>query len=656
MTVRGLWLVACGVVAAFGQQTVAPTQAPVGSPRGENAGGYNVLNSFELGWRFADVHGDSDKYRSDVNFGNGVRLLANDLRVNSRDGHGPLFDELLIRTQGLGNDPYQFASLRVEKNRWYRYDFAWRLNDYVNAGFPLARGLHRMNTERRLQDHDIVFLPQSSVRLFAGYSRNAQDGPALSTVALFQPLGDEFPLLADVRRLQNVYRVGGELRAAGARLTIQHGWTRFSETTPFRIAGSEPGQNPADTVVLDSFRRSEPYRGSSPFWNVNLFREASLWFVNGRFTYAGGERSFFFDELLAGTNRFGAAQNRQILVGGNARRPVSTANLVLSLFPGDSLTLSNQFAFHNTRMNGDNTYRELNNATLLGPILNFQELGIRTISNLADVTYRPAARIGLYGGYRFSTRRIDSAEQSAIGAATDLTRASQENTMHAGLVGLRLMPVKPLALSFDAEIGRADRPFFPISRRNYHLLGARAQYRTRTVMLSAAARSNYNNNSVVLTSHSSRSRDYALSASWSPPGRFGFDASYSKIHLDTLSGIAYFAAGSFIQGDQSLYISNLHTGTALVRFSPVSRVDLAAGYTRVQDTARGRAGVPVSLGIFADAQTFPLTYEAPLARASVRLHAKLRLNAGYQFYHYDPRSGGQNYRAHTGYTSLLWSF
>lgn len=64
------------------------------------------------------VGGNDGKYRSDVNFGNGLRLLSSRLSLNSRaDGHGHFFDELMVLTQGLGNDPYESASLRIAKNR-----------------------------------------------------------------------------------------------------------------------------------------------------------------------------------------------------------------------------------------------------------------------------------------------------------------------------------------------------------------------------------------------------------------------------------------------------------------------------------------------------------------------------------------------------------
>src|SRR4051812_39697414 len=96
------------VAAVSAQTNVAPTDVQVGSRRGQDVEGYNIVNSFEFGYRWREVNGNLGKYRSDVNFGNGVRLLGSNLSINSREGHGHYFDELLLTTQGLGNDPYEF--------------------------------------------------------------------------------------------------------------------------------------------------------------------------------------------------------------------------------------------------------------------------------------------------------------------------------------------------------------------------------------------------------------------------------------------------------------------------------------------------------------------------------------------------------------------
>jgi hypothetical protein len=122
MTRICLILAIAGAGALSAQQVVAPTPDQVGPPRGENTGDYNITQSFETGYRFSQVFGDIGEYRSDVNYGNGIRLLGSSLSINSKDGHGHLFDEILLTTIGLGNDPYQSVNLRIQKNGLYQYN------------------------------------------------------------------------------------------------------------------------------------------------------------------------------------------------------------------------------------------------------------------------------------------------------------------------------------------------------------------------------------------------------------------------------------------------------------------------------------------------------------------------------------------------------
>jgi len=187
----GIFIAAIGTLGA--QQVVAPTPETVGTARGENHGSYNITNSFETGYRFSLVGGDLGEYRSDVNYRNGLRLLGSSFSLDSKDGHGRYFDQILLNTMGLGNDPYQSATLRIQKNGLYRYDMTWRLNDYYNPGLTVAGGLHLMDTVRRTQDHEITLFPRAKFRLRAGYSRNAQDGPVLTTAQEFDTNGAGCP-------------------------------------------------------------------------------------------------------------------------------------------------------------------------------------------------------------------------------------------------------------------------------------------------------------------------------------------------------------------------------------------------------------------------------------------------------------------------------
>jgi hypothetical protein len=64
--------------------------------------------------------------------------------------------------------------------------------------------------------------------------------------------------------------------------------------------------------------------------------------------------------------------------------------------------------------------------------------------------------------------------------------------------------------------------------------------------------------------------------------------------------------------------------------------------------------------LLASVQTFPLTYQTPMARVSVRISPKVRWNVGWQFYNYNEQfqlfTAYQNFHANNGYTSVLWTF
>lgn len=653
------------------QQIVAPTTGESsGSVRGDNAGDYNIVQSWEFGYRFAEIGGDAAEYRSDVNYGNGIRLFGSSFTINSRDGHGKWFDSLSLNTQGLGNDPYESAALRIEKNRWYRYDLLWRQNAYFSPGLTVANGEHLEDTTYRLQDHEVTILPQSWFRVHAGYSHTTQDGPALTTTQQFDPQGDVFPLFANIRQGYNEYRLGADITRKSFRFSVLRRWEFFKEDSTSQTIGSPiagattpfGGLVSPDTSVLTNFQTAQPYRGKTPGWLGNLYAEHKVLAVNARLSYAGGRGDFVQNELAMGTGRFGDAQNRQVVVIGNGGRPVLTGDLNITLFPTSRLSVINATSVSDTRISGNNTYTQLNFATLTTQTLNFQYLAMRLITNATDLRYRVSKKFDAFAGFRYSDRLIQSIEDAATpGSPFQGVSAQQTNIIHAGVAGFNWMPIQELRVHAETEVGRDSMPFTPISRGNYNALRGRVRYGKRTYSLTGGYQENYNNNSIQITAFSSHSRNYNADATWSARSWLTFDASYSKLHLDTIGGIQFFEgspAASLVQGMDSIYISNIHSGNLSVRIPITRYADLYLGYTITRDTGDGRA-VAGSLPLTA-VQTFPLLYETPLLRLSVRITSKLRYNVGYQYYGYHEDfqilSDYQNYHGNTGYTSLLWSF
>ena len=655
------------------QQVVAPTAEQVGSPRGDTLDGYNVSQSFELGYRFKAVGGDEGMYRSVADIGNGLRLLGSSLSVYSKDGHGRYFDEIVLNTLGLGNDNYQSAVLRIQKNRLYRYDLTWRLDAYYNPGLDVAGGLHLEDTIRRLQDHDLTLLPQSKLRFRVGYSRNTEDGPALSTAQEFDLNGSGLPVFTKVRRQWNEYRMGADAEFAGLKLTVTRRWDFFKDDTPSSAAGVVAAGTAGDQTVLQQFQRTEPIHGANPGWLGNLYGRRKLWGMNAHLTYVSGSGDFALDELAAGLGQSGTPATRQIAVGGDAHRPDLAGDFSISLFPSDNLTVVNNSSLTSNRIDGNSSYSEFITGLNLGTTIYFRYLGVRTVSNSTDINYRLRKWIGFYSGYHYSDRLVRTIEGTDIPAfgnslESDLYQVS--NHLNSVTAGVRLRPWKPLTFNLGGEVGRANFPLTPVSDKHYQSINGRADYRLKKLQLTTAYREVYNLNApFVLSTFVSHSREYSASGSWAPNNWFTIDASYSKIHLDTRAGIAFFASSGTqpqLEALPSYYTSNVHAANLATHFAVGRRADILLGYTITKDTGDGRAtavpaGVTDPVQALTDSvQTFPLTYQAPMARLSIRITPKVRWNAGWQFYNYVEQfhlfGNDQNFHAHTGYTSVLWSF
>jgi hypothetical protein len=427
----------------------------------------------------------------------------------------------------------------------------------------------------------------------------------------------------------------------------------------------------------------------------NIFTRRKLWGLNARAVYVKGVGDFSLNEFAGGIGQFGSSATRQVAVGGEAERPNLIGDLNLSLFPNERLTISNNTSVNSQRISGDSVYSEVFTGLNLGSTLYFQYLGIRTVINSSEMDYRIAKWIGVYAGYHYSDRQVNTIQGAGsynVAGTYGAESESVTNILQAGVAGVRIRPVQALTVNLESEVDRSSHPLTPQSPAHFQTLGGRVSYRLKKLQLSGQYKEIYNANpqSGFLLA-SSHSRNYNANASWAPKDWFTFDASYSRQHVDSTSFLQFFSGlnrGQLTTG-QSIYLSNIHAGNLGVRFGIGRRADLYVGYSIVKDTGDGRsspsatlsplafgtiggpvvtggrqAGLPVAsdptAALLQSVQTFPLTYQSPLARFSFKISPKVRWNIGWQFYNYSELfhefGYNQNFHANTGYSSVLWSF
>ena len=199
-------------------------------PEGIEQGNYNIKQSIEFGYRFANTNGSKDTYDTFVNLQEGPRVLDFTTEMRSLDHRGAFFDRLFFSNFGYGGDPNNVSRLRISKNKWYNFDAlfrrdvnTWNYSLLANPLNPTAPAFanapagftpvinfspHLFNTRRRMGDYDLLLLPDAKIRFRAGYSRNISEGPGFS--AIHQ--GTEQLLLQGYKSTVNTYRFGIDFR------------------------------------------------------------------------------------------------------------------------------------------------------------------------------------------------------------------------------------------------------------------------------------------------------------------------------------------------------------------------------------------------------------------------------------------------------------
>ena len=692
------------------QPTVAPSPDHTGAEGGQDWGAYNVTNSSEVGYRFTEVGGDTAFFRNTENYRDGLRVFGGNFTMNSKEGHGLLLDSLTLTTQGLA-DPYSMANLRVEKNNVYRYDLNWRKSDYTNLPGDNGASDNLMNTERTLQDHDLSVTLAQWANLDLGYSRVHQTGPQDSTYEGY--IGglarSVVPLLQNVRRDFNDYRVGTRLDFLGFRLTLTHQWEYYKDDTttdplvpgqPYPLPLRYPLQ-PALPVTypltVTAYSRSQPMHTATGIWFANLNRATKWWALNARMTYSMADMNSLYTETETGASAAkntifsncgtGKPTTAYTYAPGSARRPFSAGDFTISFFPTTRLTIVNSTSADNNRYDGANTPAFIqNNVAATKNVFWDYRIGDKRVSDSLDINYRVAKWLGLHTEYRYSARWLID-DLYRYGTTNNQSVNSLSNHLNAGTFGIRVKPVKPFSFDVDATLGRDNSTLTLIAPAHYTNIRARADYRqSRRLRFGLAYRQMYNLNapetnyaaSYIATYgpppaayFSSHSRTWSATSSLTLSNHWSLDMSYNKIHLDTFANLwtEQPAPNSVtiisVPGNFSRYISNIHNVSVMARTSIQKRATLYLGYNISKDTGDGRSVQNLGLtdpaaSFLANANTFPMTYQAPMARLSLRVTPKLQWNGGWEFFRYNQKFayfGYQPYyRAQTGYTSLSFAF
>lgn len=667
-------LVMLGLVLAAAE---ARAQQP--APEGPDlVGPYTVTSSVEVGVRGVKVEGDRDKYRSDLNYQPGFQFLDSSLLMKASPGEGGLFDSLLVRVTGWDSDPAGYIRVNAEKLDWYRLDSTVRRVNYFNALKNIALKQHVDDTEHTFGDVSLMLFPQSpKFRPNFSYEFDRKTGPTLTT---YDYSRDEFPIFAPTDTRSNTFTAGFDATLGKFDMSFQQGYRRYDEEATFFIDGFEPG-NAGATVptFLTAFARELPTEGRIHFTRVtgHTFLNKTV-DVSGRFIYSNAKTESTLFESLSGADFSGPVALFEGVGNAETERPQVLADLGVTVLATDRLTVSNTFRYNWFEIDGRSDLVERLVRIPGGPVAISESLStrltrLRHFSNLFEIDYEFHPRVNAHVGYRYTDRSIELEPLDLEGddaPPDELEREEFDNRTNTFIFGLRAKAVPGWTIYFDLERGESDNVFTRVANYDYNSVRLRNRIQIGdelTLNLSGIARDNDNPSMTDTTppvdfDAESKARIVSATVDWNPDRRFLLSSGYTYTRITSSADVIFFFNFQRQTGVSEYYLRDKY-GYVNASLQLHPRVSLYGAFRMHDDNGSDNRRPPAPNVLIS---SYPYQYYSPEIRTAIRLHDRVDLTLGYQFYKFQdedvvpseftpvPRVNVdlQSYSAHLPYAAL----
>lgn len=241
----------------------------------------SVPFDLEVGYRWLDLDGSSQMYRTQINERGGLLIRNFTMSTSDFNGHSSLVDRFRVDVSDFGSGPAQSFRLEASRSGAYKLRFGYRSADAFSAlpafanpllGQGIIPGQHTFDRTRRMYDLDLELLTDRLIVPFIGYSSNENSGPGSTTYHLGQ---DEFRLLQNLHERDREIRAGASFHFASVYGQLTEGWRNFRGTESLTLtSGAGSGNNLGPVlgtpVTADSITRNDNTHVKTPFTNFYI--------------------------------------------------------------------------------------------------------------------------------------------------------------------------------------------------------------------------------------------------------------------------------------------------------------------------------------------------------------------------------------------------
>ncbi|MEO8215548.1 MAG: hypothetical protein ABI718_00535 [Acidobacteriota bacterium] len=235
----------------------------------------------EIGYRWLDLKGSEDMYRTQINERDGLLIRNFTLATSDFSGRTTFMDRFRVDVSDLGAGPAGSLRIEAEKSRRYHLRVGYRSTNAFSAlpgfanpllGEGIVPGQHTYERTRRMLDVDLELLPDRAIVPFVGYTWNDNHGPGTTTYNLGQ---DEFRLSNNLKERDRELRAGASFHFGSVQGQLTQGWRSFRGTDSLSLAsGAGAGNNPGSIldqpVSAQTISRTDRTDVDTPFTNFYI--------------------------------------------------------------------------------------------------------------------------------------------------------------------------------------------------------------------------------------------------------------------------------------------------------------------------------------------------------------------------------------------------
>ncbi len=214
------------------------------------ASAQDVPLDLELGYRWSDLRGSEEMFRSQIDERDGFQIRALSYGLGDiRDSNA--IDHFRIDAYDLGIGPHGLFRLEAGRTGFWKLNASYRRTEHYSNLPTIAnpflengtlQSQHSFDRKRNSFDLDLEILPGKAIRPLVGFSYSRYSGPGLTTYHVGQ---DEFQLGQELKEKDTEYRIGVAFDAGAFSGQVVQGWRQFrGEETLALSAGAGAGNNP----------------------------------------------------------------------------------------------------------------------------------------------------------------------------------------------------------------------------------------------------------------------------------------------------------------------------------------------------------------------------------------------------------------------------